>query len=145
LVLLVRIWVFNRFALPEIIRETAFFVPLHRYTRIVNSNIICPLPVQSSLGRIGWGLLLPGIIEDPGSLSECVIHNTAPWGLLEMARISLAIFIKLTAHCFNAHALQQCGIMCERGASNLISSSYKGKPVGWQYVWPHLHRILLAW
>ena len=48
------------------------------------------------------GFTLPGMMEEPGSLSGIKISPMPLLGPLDNIRISLAIFIKLTATTFNA-------------------------------------------
>ena len=74
------------------------------------------------------GFTLPGMMEDPGSLSGIKISPIPLLGPDESIRTSLAIFIKLTATVFNAPC-DSTMASCAASASNLFSAVIKGRPV----------------
>ena len=74
------------------------------------------------------GLTLPGIIDEPGSLSGIKISPIPLLGPDDNIRISFAIFIRLTATTFNA-ACASTIASCAANASNLFSAVLKGSLV----------------
>ena len=74
------------------------------------------------------GFTLPGMMEEPGSLSGIKISPIPLLGPDESIRTSLAIFIKLTATVFNAPC-DSTMASCAASASNLFSAVIKGRPV----------------
>ncbi|MNR05597.1 hypothetical protein D3C85_1216380 [compost metagenome] len=77
----------------------------------------------------GWvGLTLPGMIDDPGSLSGITISPIPQRGPELNIRTSLATFIKATAVRFKAPESSTMA-SCAAKASNLFGAVTKGKPV----------------
>jgi hypothetical protein len=68
------------------------------------------------------------MMEDPGSLSGINISPIPLRGPDESMRMSLAIFIRLTATVFNAPCASTMA-SCAASASNLFSAVIKGRPV----------------
>ena len=76
------------------------------------------------------GFTLPGMIDEPGSLSGIKISPIPERGPEDNIRTSLAIFIKLTATVFSAPCASTIA-SCAANASNLFSAVTNGKPVSW--------------
>ena len=74
------------------------------------------------------GFTLPGMIEEPGSLSGINNSPIPQRGPEDSILISLAIFIKDTATVFKAPCASTIA-SCAASASNLFSAVIKGKPV----------------
>mmetsp|Transcript_11124 Transcript_11124/g.23867 ORF Transcript_11124/g.23867 Transcript_11124/m.23867 type:complete len:330 (-) Transcript_11124:314-1303(-) len=77
----------------------------------------------------GWvGLTLPGMMEEPGSLSGMMISPIPQRGPLLSMRTSLAIFMRETATRLKA-PLSSTMASCAASASNLLGAVTKGRPV----------------
>ena len=74
------------------------------------------------------GLILPGMIDEPGSLSGIVISPRPARGPLACQRTSFAIFISAPASVRNA-ALTLTIASCADSAANLFVAETNGAPV----------------
>ena len=74
------------------------------------------------------GFTLPGMIDEPGSLSGIWISPIPLRGPEDNIRISFAIFIRLTATVLSAPC-DSTMASCAASASNLFSAVMNGKPV----------------
>lgn len=74
------------------------------------------------------GLTLPGIIDEPGSLAGRMISPMPERGPEPSKRISLAIFMRLTATVFMAPEASTIA-SCAARASNLFSAVTNGSSV----------------
>ena len=91
---------------------------------VVAKNLDCDHGERLALSRID----LPGIMEEPGSLSGICISPMPLRGPEESRRMSLAIFMRLTATVFNAPCVSTMASWAAR-ASNLFCAVTKGSPV----------------
>jgi hypothetical protein len=90
---------------------------------------------QTMVMASAWvGFTLPGMIEEPGSFSGMMISPIPERGPEASRRMSLAIFIRLTASCFKAPEVSTMASW-EASDSNLFSAVRKGRPENSAIFW----------
>ena len=92
---------------------------------VTSFPITCAAIIVSASHWVGF--TFPGMIEEPGSLSGIKSSPMPDRGPLARSRMSLAIFIRLTAIVFNAPCAFTIA-SCAASDSNLFSAVMNGSP-----------------